>query len=542
MGPYADTLFLNGTVLTVDPGNRVVEAVAVRDGRIIATGDAGDIRDLAGPDTRTVDLAGRVMIPGIIDSHGHFPGWGEQKLFRANLNGPPMGEITSIANMVAVLQRHAARTENDDWILGAGYELDLLQENRHPTRSDLDLVSSDRPVVVHHVSHHICVANSFALALAGITSDTPQPSGGLVQKNPDSGEPTGVLEEFSAMALVTRHIPPLSRAKKLQALEQTVADYLEVGVTTTQNGMAGFNDLDILEAGLAANTLKCRVVIWLGWQDHLRALNGEREVNPMASDLIIPGAAKIFADGSIPGYTGYLTAPYHTPHNGDDQYCGYPLYPPEELAKIVADLHARKQQIAIHGNGDAAIDDILAAFEAAHRANPRSDTRHIIVHAQTARADQLDRMAKLGVIPTFYIMHAYYWGNRHRDIYLGEERAMNISPAGGARERGMRYTIHCDTPVVPMNPALMMWSAVNRITLDGTVIGPHQRVSAQDALRATTIDAAYQGFFEQELGSIELGKRADFAIVDNNPLAGGDDLKNLKVSQTVLGGEIVYET
>jgi predicted amidohydrolase YtcJ len=537
----ADSIFINGTVRTVDSKNTVAEAVAVRDGRVLAVGTTADIKDLAGPGTKSIDLDGRVLLPGLIDAHGHFPWWGEQILYEANLRGPPLGDCISIDKLIAILRAHAAKCGPEDWVVGVGYEIDLLAEQRHPTREDLDQVATDRPVLAYHVSMHVCAANSFALELAGIGPDTPQPAGGEILKDPVTGELTGVLEEFSAMVLLTQHRPELTRDQKLRGLVATVDEYLRLGVTTTQDGWSRFKHLDILDAAVANGSLKNRVVIWLDWQDHLRMLNGERSTNTFNSDLLIPGAAKIFADGSIPGFTGYLTKPYHTPFKGDANYRSYPTYDPEELKQIVCDLVSKGQQVAIHGNGDAAIDDILAAYAAAEEKFPGRNLRHIVVHAQTAREDQLDLMQTLGTIPSFYILHTYYWGGRHRDIYLGPERAMNISPAASALARGMRFTLHCDAPVVPLDPALMMWSAVNRLDLDGDVIGAHQRIKTLQALRATTIDAAYQGFAEKDLGSVEPGKLADFAIADRDPVDSPDTLKDMKISQTVLGGEVVYE-
>ncbi|MCY1277060.1 N-substituted formamide deformylase [compost metagenome] len=197
-------------------------------------------------------------------------------------------------------------------------------------------------------------------------------------------------------------------------------------------------------------------------------------------------------------------------------------------------------QIAIHGNGDAAIDDILFAFSEAQKAFPRADARHIIVHAQTARDDQLDKMKALGVIPSFFVLHTYYWGDRHRDVFLGPQRAMRISPAESALKRGVRFTIHTDTPVVPMDPLRLMWSAANRISSSGKVIGAAERISPTQALRAVTIDAAWQAFEENNRGSIEPGKLADFAILSASPLEDPAQIKDIQVLETIVGGKPVY--
>ncbi|MDX1743851.1 MAG: amidohydrolase [Ruegeria sp.] len=538
---YADRIFFNGTVLTVDGQNSEAEAVATSKGRILAVGRRADVENLSDGRTEMVDLAGQTMLPGLFDAHGHFPWWGQKKLFEVNLSSPPLGEVTCIDQMIASLKAKLADLEAEDWVVGTGYELDLLKEKRNPTRWDLDKVATDRPVIAFHVSMHVIVANSYALEMAGITRDTPDPEGGSIGRD-HNGEPDGLLEEFTATDLVLNLRPALTREQQLRGLDLTVAENLRLGITTTQDGWARFSHLDVLDEAIQSGRLKNRVVIWLDWRDHLQMLDGARSLNTHDSELLIPGAAKLFQDGSIPGYTGYLSKPYHTPRDENVEYRGFPVHESGELAKAVTDLQARGQQIAIHGNGDAAIDDILDAFEAADKHTSRRDLRHVVVHAQTARTDQLERMKALGLVPSFYIMHTYYWGDRHRDIYLGPERAMNISPAGEALKMGIPFTLHCDAPVVPVDPALMMWAAVNRKDLSGDVIGAHQRISAQQALRATTIDAAYQSHIEKDLGSIEMGKIADFAIVKENPLKDPDAIREMVVTETILGGETVYKS
>ena len=252
------------------------------------------------------------------------------------------------------------------------------------------------------------------------------------------------------------------------------------------------------------------------------------------------GAVKITADGSIQGFTGYLSAPYHTPFHGNENYRGYPTISREELARIVTRFHRAGFQLAIHGNGDASIDDIIYAFSEAQKAHFREDPRLIVVHAQMARDDQLARMKALGMTPSFFSAHTYYWGDRHRDIFMGPERAANMSPAQSAVQEGLRFSTHLDTPVVPMDPLLAAWSTVNRETSAGKVIGAHQRISVEQALRAITIDAAWQIFRDDELGSITPGKLADLVVLDKDPLTHGETLRQLKVERTLIGGVSVF--
>ena len=240
-------------------------------------------------------------------------------------------------------------------------------------------------------------------------------------------------------------------------------------------------------------------------------------------------AVKIVADGSIQGYTGYLSRPYHTPYHGDANYAGYAAVPREKLFKQVLDLHRAGYQIAIHGNGDESIEDILDAFEAAQQAHPVDDPRMILIHSQMAREDQVARMQALGVTPSFFSAHTYYWGDRHRDIFIGPDRAAVISPARWAQQYGVRFSSHLDTPVTPMLPLQAVWSQVFRQTSGGDVLGPEQRIEVMDALRAVTIDAAWQVFQEDNRGSLEPGKYADLVVLSGNPLDEPMAMRELQV-------------
>jgi predicted amidohydrolase YtcJ len=250
---------------------------------------------------------------------------------------------------------------------------------------------------------------------------------------------------------------------------------------------------------------------------------------------------KLVADGSIQGYTGYLSEPYHVPPGDDPGYRGYPRIPRDELVETVTELHAAGFQVAVHANGDASIDDALDAIAAALSRHPAGDARPVLIHAQMARPDQLDRMAALGVVPSFFSLHTFYWGDRHRRIFMGPERAARMSPAAGARARGIPFTIHCDAPVVPMEPLRLVSSAVNRRTRSGHVVGPEERIPVAAALRAVTLDAARQHFEEDEKGSLEPGKWADLVILSESPLAVPPaEIERIRVLETVVGGETAF--
>lgn len=265
---------------------------------------------------------------------------------------------------------------------------------------------------------------------------------------------------------------------------------------------------------------------------------------PLTKDgLLSMGAVKLFQDGSLQGYTGYLSNPYHSLPDAisDGSWRGYPIYNPRELVNIVTRYHEEGWQVAIHGNGDAGIEDILNAFEEAQKAYPRANARHIIIHCQTVREDQLDRIERLGVVPSFFTVHTYYWGDRHRDIFLGKARASRIDPLRSALKRGIPFTSHNDTSVTPMDPLLSVWSAVNRLTGSGKVLGEDQTVSVLDALKSVTIWGAYQFHEERMKGSLEPGKLADMVILGENPLEiAPERIRDIPILATLVGNRLVY--
>jgi predicted amidohydrolase YtcJ len=534
-----DKVLLNGTVVTMAREGDVVEAIAIQGGKIAAVGTTKDIRALAGGSTEVVDLGGKTVLPGFYAAHDHFPSAGRVALYEVDLNSPPMGSMGSIDDIVEALREKAARTPAGAWVVGRGYDDTLIKEQRHPTRHDLDRASTEHPIWIVHTSGHLGVANSLALAKAEITKDTKQPDGGVIRKDPATGEPTGVIEERTS--LVGRLVPTMTHEQRLAAIRFCDRQYLAKGVTTTViAGGAGNVVPDLIEARRR------------GWV-HLRAdamVSGgagtpapfeKLAANSPMPEFVRTSGVKIWHDGSLQGFTGFLTAPYQTQPEGRSGYAGYPSRSREKLVEMVRAYHRAGYQIAIHANGDAAIDDVLAAFRAAQSELPRRDARHRIEHCQTPREDQLDQIKELGITPSFFVGHVYYWGDRHENIFLGPERAARISPLASAVSRGIRFTIHNDTPVTPVDPLLLVWCSVNRTTKEGKVLGPEQRISPYAALRAVTIDAAWQNFEEKTKGSIEVGKLADLVVLAENPLkVDPARIKDIHIQETIVGGESCF--
>ena len=531
------TVYRGGPILTVDAKDRVVEALGVRGDRIGAIGTEAEVLAWAGPDARIVELEGRAIVPGFIDAHGHFPGEGVWARV-ANLSPPPIGTTDRMDELIERLRAQAEDTGGDGFVLGMGYDDTLLAEGRHPNRHDLDQVSSERPVVAVHISGHVAAVNTPALATFGLDASTPDPDGGRIRREAD-GFPDGVLEERAMTAAGEQVTGTPSLTDALAIVREAGQRAASVGITTAQSGL--FPEALLPMVWLSRfGMIPVRLVLWPDPALADRVIAGEIELSSFDPDRVRFGAVKLVADGSLQALTGYLTEPYHDTGDHPEDFRGYPVIAREELIRLVGRYHEAGFQVAVHGNGDASIDDILDAIEAAQAAHPREDARPIVIHAQTTRPDQLDRMQELDVIPSFFGLHVYYWGDRHRDLFLGPERAARISPARSAERRGIPFTLHSDAPVVPMEPLRMLDVAVHRETSSGRPLGPEERIDVASALRAITIDAARQHFEEARKGSLEPGKLADFVVLSGSPLDDPSRIDELQVLETWVGGERVY--
>lgn len=533
-------VFVNGQILTMNAENRVVEALSVRGAKVSRVGSTEEILAEVTDKTVVTDLRGRTLMPGFVDAHGHFPGSG-QVVFSTDLNSPPIGNIEDMSQLLERLKdAHEARP--DGWLTGFGYDDTLLAEGRHPTREDLDQISATRPIAIGHVSGHLYAVNSAALAEIGIDESTPDPEGGVIQRDPtspDGRRPNGVLEETASRQVLLKALD-IGITDGIRMTTHAAREYLQAGVTTASAGGMPLGLAKLLGPLSQLNVFPQRVALFpLLEEVESEVLSGEWRPEAMAAGRLSLPRVKIIADGSIQGYTGYLSEPYYEPYKGDVLYRGYPSVSRDDLFRQVEGLHIQKVQYAIHVNGDASVEDALDAIEAAQQSQPWPDARPLFIHAQMSRKDQIQRMAQLGVTPSFFSSHTYYWGDRHAAIFMGPERAANMSPAGWALDAGIRYSAHADTPVTPMLPLQVVWSQVNRITTGGAVLGRHQRVAPMAALRAVTIDAAWQVFMDDSVGSLEPGKLADMVVLSGSPLESLD-VRELLVERTFIGGAEVY--
>ena len=572
-----DAIYFGGPIVTMIRDDDRVEALAVRDGTIIATGDKESALSLQGPNTRMLDLQGRALLPGFIDAHSHVV-QSTLKFAVVNLDPHPIGDVRTIADIQRKLSERIAETnpEPGKWVFGWGYDDTGVAEQRHPTREDLDAVSTDHPILLMHISSHLMAANSKALELAGITADTPDPKGGKVQRMPGSRQPNGVLEE-TAMAAMLAKIPAPTPERALEMLAFGLGKYAEAGITTAQEGGAVPGMLGLLERGAEAGILPIDIVSY-----PVYATLDDTGLDRIAQQWQKParyrmGGIKLVLDGSIQGYTAYLSKPYHVQPTGQSEvhadrcgsdngvkmvlgvdsagtiehgkqesvsrikHRGYPNMTLEEVVKWVRAADEAGIPFLAHTNGDAATDTLIEAVGRVRGERPRPEMRSVIIHAQTMREDQLNYAANQGLVPSFFPIHVQFWGDRHRDIFLGPERAARINPARSALDRGMKVTLHHDAPVAGIDILNVVSAAVNRRTTSGKLLGPEQAITPYEALRAVTKDAAWQYFEEHRKGTLEAGKLADMVILSEDPLAVDRmRIDQIEVVETIKEGKTVH--
>jgi predicted amidohydrolase YtcJ len=529
-------IYKNGDIVTMNPEMPEATAFGILGDRFSSVGADDEVEKWADGGTKIVDLGGKTVIPGFNETHNHLSMYA-MTLLHADCRTPPNQSIEDIKTRIREM---AVSAKPDEWIRGWGYDDTLISEKRHLTWKDLDEVAPHNPVYISHVSGHLAYINSMALQIAGIGPDTPQPDGGEIDKD-ENGVPTGLLKELAQMAL-TSHIPPPDVGQYKEILAQAIAHFHQHGITSIHDGGVGIRGTGqaIMQALRELETtgeLRLRMYLTV-IEEFYRGILKLGLGTGFGSEYLKLGCVKLLQDGSIQGLTGALTEPYHNKpdHRGDL------IMPQETLDKQVEKYHSAGLQIAIHANGDRAIESCLLAIEKAQVLHPRRDHRHMIIHCQTATPDHIVRMKRLGVVPSYFVNHVYYWGDRHVSLFLGPERAARISPLASSLKEGLIFTLHSDLPVTPVDPIFSIHTAVNRITREGKVLGPDERISPLEALKTYSTHAAYCSFEENIKGSIEVGKLADFAVLSDNPLTvDTDKIKDIQALQTVVGGQSVYE-
>ncbi len=540
---FADSIYINGTVITVNDQQPTAEAVAVKDGRILAVGDRRTVEAWQSSTTQVFDLQGKTLVPGFIDPHGHVFQQGVAALV-ADLLPPPDGDVDSIAKLQDKLQAWSQTPISDQlgWIIGNGYDDSQLEELRHPTREELDAVSTERPILIIHQSAHLGAMNSKGLEMANITADTEDPAGGVIRRQAGSNEPNGVLEEnamYLALSEVAKTVQPGPQAA-LNVARKGTELYASYGFTTAQEGRATKGVYEALQAAAAEGSLSIDVAVYVDYLAHPDAHTWG--VSRTYTDRLRLAGVKLTFDGSPQGRTAWMTQPFYQPPEGQPaDYKGYGVYTEEQAIALVDSAYANNIQMLGHCGGDAAMDQMIRVVQKATEKYGQGERRTVLIHGHTVREDQLDAFNELGVFPALFPAHVYYWGDWHREVTMGPERAARMSPTRSALNRGMKVTIHTDSPVVLPHATRTMWSAVNRHTRTDFVLGEDQCLTPLEALKALTIWAAYQHFEEDQKGSIEVGKLADFAILSANPLTVDPmTIQDIDVVETIKEGKTIY--
>jgi predicted amidohydrolase YtcJ len=528
---FADLVIQNGPVITMEPRRGIVDAVAVTDGKIVAVGSKPEVKRLIGPMTEVIDLDGSACTPGLVNTHDHFLEHGISSAFIVDIRYPKAKSVKEIANMIG---ERVNQSPKGQWVLGNVWDETLLEEKRFPTRYDLDSVSKDNPVYIKRV-FQMGVANSKALELAGITKDTPDPEFGVIEKD-ENGEPTGLLRGH-ATQLVTDVIK-WSLEDKLKAIRQACSDFHAVGFTTVIEPGLMADDIEAFRESQRREELTHRVQIQVGFLMSLADTKWAVDKYVVGGDdmLRITGL-KMAIDGGV----GPRTALFYDGYMDKPDVFGNQMVSQEELDQMVELGHRNGFQVAIHAIGDKAIDIAMNAYEYAQKTSPRPNPRHQIVHCYFPTEKAKKQLVNLDVMVNTQTPFFYFLGESFLEA-LGEKRCKECMPVKTLTELGIPVGISHDATVTPPLPNIGLYASVSRKTLKGNVLGTDEAVDTETALGFYTMPAALHCFMEDKIGSIEIGKYADIAIWNFNPLdVETEELKKWECEMTFVEGKKVYQ-
>ncbi len=531
-----DKLFVNGRIETLDQNQRVFQAVGAKGERIIALGDESELRKLAGSRTEIIDLDGGVLFPGLIDSHTHL------MIYSYLLDGIDLApsSVKNIDDIVRSVKRAVERHKPGDWIRGSRFLDYGLSENRYPTRYDLDPVSPDNPVILYHTSFHACVLNSRAMAEFDVNRDSETPSGGIIEKDPETGEPTGVLHDAAMMdiafnRLFTRDLQGMTTNARVEMCSRGMAKFAEVGVVAVTDALVTPVSLTVYQETLKAGKTKVRVYTMPEYTVSEDLINSGIQTG-LGNDLLKIGAIKIFEDGGMSNRTAAVKNPYRCKPYGN----GLKTLTREDLIAVVKRIHSFGYQIAVHCQGDDGLSDLLDAFEAVLGPRSNNPLRHRVEHAGCLYPDLLARAAAMNICVSSQPVFFSFLGDGFVEAF-GEETADTLYPFKSMIQAGIHLGGSSDCPVSQNDPRLGIAGAVMRQSASGRTIGPQECLTMDEALRMFTFESAWLSFDENIAGTIETGKRADFTIFSDDPRRiPVEDVPHLPVKMTVLGGERTY--
>lgn len=528
-------LYYGGDIITMVHETDAPEAVLTEDKMIRFVGSLLEAEALCCAETEKIDLAGKTLLPSFIDGHSHISMYSQFSMF------PDLSGCTSFSDIQAYLKKELKESPKtkQDVLFATGYDHNFLKEETHPTREILDAVSDTVPIYLFHSSGHMGVANTPMLRMAGLADDTKDPKGGKYGRYKD-GRLNGYMEEPAAYGPVLMQVMRRMQSDPVKQITQVQDIYLKYGITTVQDGGTSREVLEGFLGMAEQQVFKVDVVSYVLFHEEPEKIKTEHpEVFKQYHNHLKVSGAKIFLDGSPQGKSAWLTKPYE----GEESYCGYPTQ--EDAAVEAASRTAIEYgyQLLAHSNGDAASDQYIRCYRKALETteNADRDLRPVMIHCQTVRDDQLKEMAEIGMVPSIFVAHTYYWGDVHLKN-LGPVRGAHISPVKAAKECGLKYNFHQDCPVLAPDMMQTVWCAVNRQTRKGVKIGEDQCVSVYDALKGITINAAYAYHEEAQKGTLEAGKLADMVILEKNPLkAEKMELKDIAVLETIKEGTTLYK-
>lgn len=533
----ADMILINGGIYTVDAERSWAEAAAIRNGVFVAVGSNSEIESLVGPDTRTIDLSGKMAVPGFHDAHVH-PTMGGYALLGCMLEDE--SSVQAIIDKVT-----ACAQEGHGWFEGHAFDLALFGQDG-PNKSLLDEIASDRPIILWSSDGHNAWANSRALELAEITADTPDPALGVIERNAD-GSPSGTLRE-TAQEMVRAVMPKLTQETNVEALLAGIRHLNSVGITSYIDAWVGLEDYQSYQAIDKAGDLTARVVTSLTYESGFAKHYGDEFDQVLAgreayeSERLSHQSVKLFLDGVLEGETAALLEPYLGVHS----HRGELILKPEELAAAVTRFDAMGLQVHMHAIGDRAVRSGLDAIEAARKTNGPSDNRHHISHLQMIHVDDIERFSSLDTAANFQALWALpdSWIMELNLPVLGEERVQGMYPIASVEKAGGRIVGGSDWNVSSADPLAAIETAVRRqdpLAGGGPILNAGERISLATMIDAYTINAAWLMHQEDRAGSIEVGKKADLAILDHSLFdIPATEISDTKVVLTILDGEVIY--